>query len=84
MALVAPGDIRSGVYAALCEHLLHIDEKINLPDNLRDIYDHMLDTIGIDKSNLKDVRQNIEMMSELEVEKIAQHIVEPNQKILAG
>ena len=83
MCLVEPGDIHARVTAALAQHLLHLDEQQDLPQEVRDDFSKLrgsLDALSDSKGHISDV---IKDMSEAEVEKIAQQIVALQEELLS-
>lgn len=84
MSLVAPGDIHSRVAAALCMHLLHIDEGTDIVESARSSHLELISSLGIDQAHADHVREKINAKSEVEVEKIAQHIVNVYEKVISG
>lgn len=81
--LVAPGDIHSRVSSALSQHLLHISEDEDLPDLARKDYIQLRNSLNIDSIAGSHVTEVIDKMSEVEVEKVAQHIVKLFAKVIA-
>lgn len=74
-ALVAPGDIHSRVSTALGNYIFHLDSLNDLPDNARQLHLKLYQDIGVEATEVPHVAEKVNAMSELEVEKIAQHIV---------
>ncbi len=84
MSLVAPGDIHSRVAAALCMHLLHIDEESDFVEPAKSSHAELIKSLGIDNPHTDHVREKINAMSEVEVEKVAQHIVATYEKVFSN
>lgn len=82
--LVAPGDIHSRVSSALSQHLLHIKEDEDLPDTVRMDFVQFRNSLHIESAPEGHVTEIINRMSEVEAEKIAQHIVELYAKVISG
>ena len=84
MDLVAAGDIYSRVASALSQHLQHIKEDEDLPDAVRKGYVQLRKSLNIEKAPGGHVVEIINNMSEFEVEKVAQHIVELYTEVIVA
>ena len=82
--LVAPGDIHSRVSSALSQHLLHIKEDEDLPDKVRNDYVQFRNSLNIEGAPGVHITEIINNLSEVEVEKIAQHIVALYAMVIAS
>jgi hypothetical protein len=82
--LVAPGDIHSRVSAALSQHLLHIKEDDDLPESVRKEYLEFKNSLDIGNANDGHVVEIINNMSEVDAEKVAQHMVALYEKVIVG
>ena len=82
--LVAPGDIHSRVSAALSQHLLHIKEDEDLPERVRKDYVQLRNSLNIESAAHHHITEIINNMSEVEAEKIAQHIVKLYAQVIVG
>jgi len=83
LCLVEPGDIHARVTAALAQHLLHLNEQEDLPEEVRADFAKLrgsLDALSDSKGHISEV---IKGMSEGEVEKIAQQIVVLQEELLS-
>ncbi|MEH6549843.1 MAG: hypothetical protein V7711_12160 [Pseudomonadales bacterium] len=84
MSLVAPGDIHSRVAAALSMHLLHIDEENDFVEPAKSSHSDLIKSLEIENPHTDHVREKINAMSEVDVEKIAQHIVATYEKLVSN
>ena len=82
--LVAPGDIHSRVSSAIGQHLLHIQVDEDLPDAVKSDYINFVNSLSIERSSGGHVTEIIHDMSEVDAEKVAQHIVALYEKVVAG
>lgn len=83
-ALVAPGDIHSRVNAAIGSHIFHLDANLDLPPSAQAFHSALYSDLGLEDNHPANVRAKIDAMSEMEVEKIAQHILKAYEELLSA
>ena len=83
MCLVEPGDIHARVTAALVQHLLHLNEQQDLPQEVRADFAKLRDSLDTLSESKGHISEAIKGMSEAEVEKIAQQIVTLQEDLLS-
>ena len=74
--LVEAGDIRSRVRAAVCQHLLHLDENTDIPDSLKEDFSTFKQELNPANTGSQHVADLLEEKSEQETQRIAQSIVD--------
>jgi hypothetical protein len=82
--LVAAGGIHSRVSSALGQHLLHIKEEEDLPESVRKEFAQFRASFDIAATPGSHVSDLINNMSDTEAEKVAQHIVDLYEKVVAA
>jgi len=82
--LVAPGNIHARVSSALSQHLLHIKEDEDLSDAVRNDYVEFKNSLNIESGHDGHITELINNMSEIDAEKVAQHIVSLYEKVIVG
>jgi len=82
MSLVSPGDIHSRVTAALAQHLFHVKEDEDLPEQIRSEFKRFHSSLNVESVPSGHISDVINNMSETEVEKVAQNIVALQEKLL--
>jgi len=83
-ALVAPGDIHARVNAAIGSHIFHVDKNLDLPKAAQALHAKLYQDLGLEDNHPENVRDKILSMSEMEVEKIAQHIVNAFEALVSA
>mgnify|MGYP001554148569 CR=1 FL=1 len=74
--LVEAGDIRSRVRAAVCQHLLHLDESTDIPDSMKEEFSTFRQELNPAGAGGQHVADLLEEKSEQEAQHVAQSIVD--------
>ncbi len=83
-ALISPGDIHSRVNAAIGSHIFHLDANIDLPATSKSFHSKLYKDLGLEDNHPSNVSKKIQDMSEVEVEKLAQHILDAYEAIVSA
>ena len=81
VCLVEAGDIHPRVNAALSQHLLHIKETEDLPEQFVEDFSRFRESLGIEQQG--HISEVINNKSESEVENIAKQLVQLYEKFLS-